>query len=345
MENQNIDKSDGFSDSLKDKIGLSVFLKKISFFGACGFVNIFIFLIRNVYKSKFKIENDYINAYLNIIDVINNHLNTTIVSFFVAILVYFLLYYVFSEVANKYSSEVFWSPYETEETNSLKQYWNKFLRSTIFYKRITGKGIVYFVSGKYLNWVENAIIALKRIGLFVLKVEALFFTFLYLKGNAQLMTMMVIYVTFAAALFDSYRLVFVVRGIPLQINLYNLANNFIILNEFEGYFNDSETPNGKESGIYRIMKYRSATSEIYYLIFFSTNKVNKELPSIEERFLSLKNNGVKKYHIQYKKETHYFLYPELDVICYSNSYVSILNYVKNSKVLSGGQTFLPIRIN
>lgn len=345
VRNQEIYKSSELSNRLKDKIGLSTFLKKTSFIGACGFVNALMFLMKNAYKQKLGIDNDYINAYLNIVSIVNNHFKTTITYFLIAIVVYLFLYCAFFELANKYSSEVFWIPCEIKETNFFKRYWNKILRDTVFYKRITGEGIKYFVSGKYFNWIENTIIALKRIGLFALKAEVLFFTFLYLKGNGQWLTMVIIYVTFAAALFDSYRLVFMKSGIPLQINLYNLANNFMIINKFEGYFNNSKTLNGKESGIYRIMKYKDTTSEIYYLVFFSTTKTYKDLPSVEERFLYLQSEGVEKYFKRFQKENYYFLFPELNVTCYGNSYASMLSYVKNSELLSGEPILPPIRIN
>lgn len=40
------DKADSLTDSLKEKLGISVLFKKVSLFGACGLLTFLIFLLR-----------------------------------------------------------------------------------------------------------------------------------------------------------------------------------------------------------------------------------------------------------------------------------------------------------
>lgn len=106
-------------------------------------------------KKDFKINNDYLNAYIRIVELINNHIEVFFTPFFIFCLIFLGLYWIAYYIANHFNSAVFWEPYSYKNKNMLKNIWEIILRSTIFYKKLNAKGITYFVSMKYFFWYKK----------------------------------------------------------------------------------------------------------------------------------------------------------------------------------------------
>lgn len=230
-------------------------------------------------------------------------------------------------------------PYSFKEKNKCRNTWNNILRSTIFYKKLNANGLTYFTSLKYYDWYEVLPPIGKRIILFVLKLEILYFTFEYMSGITNNLLKIVIFLTWIVMLFDCYKLVFLTSGIPIELTLYDLSEYFITTNEYDGK-NYNKIFQKQENGKYLIVKYNNLSSKLYYLVFVSETGT----PSFKDKLQYLREYGVEKYESKYNNERIFALYPGQPIICYSDSYTDLLTYVKESKVLQGEQRQYPIKI-
>lgn len=88
-ENGVEDKANGLTDSLKDKLGISSFFKKVSFIGACGFLNFFVFILRRIPKNNVQVKNLYIDSFTKIIKLINNNVLVFIMFIGIGVLIFF----------------------------------------------------------------------------------------------------------------------------------------------------------------------------------------------------------------------------------------------------------------
>lgn len=333
------DKADDLTDSLKDKLGISSFIKKVSFIGACGFLNFFVFILRRMQKGSVQVKNVYIDAFTHIIKLINNNVLVFIGYIGIVASIFFLLYWLAFLVANHFSSKVFWTPYPFKENNRFKNIWNKLLRSTIFYRKLNANGMTYFTSLKYIDWYEKLLPAGKKIILFILKLETLYFTFEYLSGMTNRILKIIIFLTWIVMLFDCYKLIFMTSGIPNKLTLYDIVNRFITINEYDGKYYD-QINKKQENGKYLIVKYNDLSSKLYYLVFISAMGT----PSFKDKLQYLREYGIEKYKSKYKDETIIALYAGQPIICYSESYTDLLTYIKESKVLQGEQKQYPLKV-
>lgn len=333
------DKADGLTGSLKDKLEISSFIKKVSFIGACGFLNFFVFILRKMQKGSVQVKNVYIDSFTKIIKLINTNVPVFTKYISIVVVIFFLLYWLAFLIANHFSSEVFWTPYPFKEDNRLKSVWDSLLRTTIFYRKLNANGITYFTSLKYCDWYKKLQPAGKKIILFVLKLETLYFTFEYLSGMTNPKLEIIIFLTWIIMLYDCYKLMFMTSGIPNKLTLYDLVNRFITINEYDGKcYGQINKEQEKEK--YLIVRYDDLSSKLYYLVFVSAMGT----PSFKDKLQYLRENGVEKYKSKYNDETIIALYAAQPVICYSESYTELLTYINNSGVLCGKQKNYPIKI-
>lgn len=337
------DKADSLTDSLKEKLGISVLFKKVSLFGACGLLTFLIFLLRKIGKENLKINNEYLNAYTSVIRLINNHAWDFFKLFVVFSIAFLGLYWLAYCIANHFNSDVFWEPYPSKEKNMLKNLWNKILRSSIFYRKLDATGITYFTSMKYYSWYNKLRSAGKQIILFLLKIETIYYTFEYLNGADYLLLNIVIPSIWLTMFWDCYKLIFLTTGIPDKFTLYDIVYNLIIINRYNGECCIDFPSSHKEQGIYIIGKVNEF-STLYYLIFISEEKPSYSVPSFKEKFEYLEKYGKEKYENKYANENVFALYPTQPIICYSDSYTELLTYVKYSNVLHGEVKKYPLKI-
>ena len=85
------DKADGLTGSLKDKLEISSFIKKVSFIGACGFLNFFVFILRKMQKGSVQVKNVYIDSFTKIIKLINTNVPVFTKYISIVVVIFFLL--------------------------------------------------------------------------------------------------------------------------------------------------------------------------------------------------------------------------------------------------------------